>query len=118
MICIDYKRRSCVVQHQDFFVFHHREVHVDCHQICKYCTSKLEELAQEILIKYIHHYVSASYMFILNTVMCRWEAVKLIFLRVEFSEIFLKGLYVTLSLKHCILLNSCSGTEFSAKQIL
>lgn len=88
---------------------------MDCHQICKYCTSKLEGLAQEIPIKYIHHYVSACYMFILNNVMRRWEVVKLIFLHVEFSEIFLKGLYVTL---HCILLNSCSGTEFSAKQIL
>lgn len=48
----------------------------------------------------------------------RWDAVKLICMHVEFSEVFLKELYITLSLKHYILLNSCSGIAFSAKQVL
>lgn len=84
----------------------------------KIANQKLVGLAQEIPIKYIRHYVSTIYMFILNIMIHRWDNVKLICLCVEFSEVFLKGLYVTLSLKHCIFLNSCSGIAFSAKQIL
>jgi len=99
-------------------VFHHSEVHLDCHKICKNCESKLVRLAQEIPVKYMHHYVSINYVFILNIMIHRWDAVKLICSHVEFSQLFLKALYITLSPKHCIHLNTCSGIACSAKQIL
>lgn len=57
-------------------------------------------------------------MLILNILIYKWDAVKSICLHVDFSEVFLKGLYITLSLKRFILWNSCSAIACAAKQIL
>lgn len=46
------------------------------------------------------------------------NAILFVFLNIEFSELFLKVLCITLSLKSYILLNSCRGKELLANKIL
>lgn len=58
-------------------------------------------------------------MFIQNIMIHRCNAIIFEgFLNVEFSEVFLKVLYITLSLKCYILLNSHSGIAFLANKTL